>query len=189
MATSIDTYLKQILSAVYGKDVRQAIHDAISTCYSNVGDATLNKEAFAKQDILDTLLETLRGGVQKESQRQIDQIDRKLELNAERRKTLTTLMTRGYLEPAIFAQENSDIASEAEALMAEKEQLEKAVTGSIQQADSLNDLIRYVAHAQPGTDFDGALFEQVIDYVTIRTRTEFLFHLKCGLHLTERIGE
>ena len=47
MATSIDTYLKQILSAVYGKDVRQAIHDAISTCYSNVGDATLNKEAFA----------------------------------------------------------------------------------------------------------------------------------------------
>lgn len=48
MATSIDAYLRQILSAVYGKDVRQAIHDAISTCYSNVGDVTLNTEAFAR---------------------------------------------------------------------------------------------------------------------------------------------
>ena len=149
----------------------------------------INKLIFAKQDILDTLLETLRGGVQKESQRQINQIDRKLELNAERRKTLTTLMTRGYLEPAIFAQENSDITAEAEALAAEKERLEKDASGSIHQADSLNDLIRYVAHAQPSTDFDGALFERFIDHVTIRTRTEVLFHLKCGLHLTERVGE
>jgi hypothetical protein len=25
--------------------------------------------------------------------------------------------------------------------------------------------------------------------VTIRTRTEIVFHLKCGLNLTERIGD
>lgn len=98
-------------------------------------------------------------------------------------------MTRGYLEPAIFAQENNDITSEADALTAEKERLVKNVAGSAHQADSLKELIHYVAHAQPSTDFDGALFERVIDHVTICTRTEILFHLKCGLHLTERIGD
>ena len=148
----------------------------------------LNKLIYAKKDVLDTLLVTLRGDVQKENLRQIDQIDRKLELNAERRKTLTTLMTRGYLEPAIFAQENNDITAEADALMAEKERLVKDVSGSIHQADSLNDLIRYVAHAQPGTEFNGDLFERFVNQVTIRTRTEIVFHLKCGLNLTERIG-
>ena len=176
---------------------RQHLEDVRSCGMKSVREADLqrafttmiNKLIFAKQEVLDTLLETLRSDVQKESLRQIDQIDHKLELNAERKKTLTTLMTRGYLEPAIFAQENSDITSEAGALAAEKERLEKDVSGSIHQADSLNDLIRYVAHSQPGTDFDGALFERFIDHVTICTRTEILFHLKCGLHLTERIGE
>lgn len=36
--SSIKTYLENILSAVYGKDVRQAIHDAINQCYI---DATI----------------------------------------------------------------------------------------------------------------------------------------------------
>ena len=149
----------------------------------------MNKLIFAKKDILDTLLDTLRSDLQKENLRQIDQIDRKLELNAERRRTLTTLMTRGYLEPAIYAQENNDIKSEADALTAEKDRLVKDVTGSLHQADSLNDLIRYVGHAEPSIDYEGDLFERFIDHVTIRTRTEIVFHLKCGLNLTERIGE
>ena len=44
--------LAQILSARYGKDVRQSIHDAIQQCYS---DATGNPESVAAfaEDILD----------------------------------------------------------------------------------------------------------------------------------------
>lgn len=33
---NISTLLGQILKAVYGKDVRQSIHDAISQCYDDV---------------------------------------------------------------------------------------------------------------------------------------------------------
>ena len=90
---------------------RQHLEDVRSCGMKSVREADLqrafttmiNKLIFAKQEVLDTLLETLRSDVQKESLRQIDQIDHKLELNAERKKTLTTLMTRGYLEPAIFS--------------------------------------------------------------------------------------
>ena len=185
-------------SARYGVWVcRQHLEDVRSCSMKSVREADLqrafttmiNKLIFAKKDVLDTLLDTLRGDVQKENLLQIEQIDRKLELNAERRRTLTTLMTRGYLEPAIYTQENNDITSEADALTAEKDRLVKDVTGSLHQADSLNDLIHYAGRSEPSTNFDGALFERFIDRVTIRTRTEIVFHLKCGLNLTERIGE
>ena len=148
----------------------------------------VNKLRWVLSDVED-LLDTLRGKAQKDSLRQIDQIDHKMELNAERKKTLTTLMTRGYLEPAIFTQENNEIAAEADALLSEKERLVKEVAGNMHQTDSLNDLIQYVAHAKPGTSFDGDLVGRFVDHVTIRTRTEIVFHLKCGLNLTERIGD
>lgn len=149
----------------------------------------MNKLIFAKKDILDTLLDALRGDTRKQRLSRIDEIDRELELNAERRKTLTMLMTRGYLEPAVYTQENNEIAAEAEALTAEKESLMTDVNGSLHKADAMNDLIRFVAHVQPSPEFDGALFERFIDHATLRTRNEIVFHLKCGLNLTERVGE
>lgn len=45
MAT-IQECLNNILKAVYGKDVRQSIHDAIEQCYNDVNDPELNTEAF-----------------------------------------------------------------------------------------------------------------------------------------------
>ena len=46
--SNIATLLNQILTAIYGKDVRQSIHDAIKQCYSDVGDPALNQDAFKK---------------------------------------------------------------------------------------------------------------------------------------------
>ena len=48
MASNIETLLASILSAVYGKDVRQSIHDAIAQCYDDVSNPDLNSEAFIK---------------------------------------------------------------------------------------------------------------------------------------------
>ena len=44
--SSIQNYLSQILSAVYGRDVRQSIHDAIKQCYDDVSNPDLNTGAF-----------------------------------------------------------------------------------------------------------------------------------------------
>lgn len=45
MATTLESLLSDILNSVYGRDVRQAIHDAIQQCYS---DATGNPDSVAK---------------------------------------------------------------------------------------------------------------------------------------------
>ena len=44
--STIAQYLNKILEAVYGKDVRQAIHDSIKQCYSDVTNPDLNIDAF-----------------------------------------------------------------------------------------------------------------------------------------------
>lgn len=47
MATSaIKPFLDQIQSAIYGEQVRSAIINAISTCYSNVNDSTLIRDGI-----------------------------------------------------------------------------------------------------------------------------------------------
>ena len=43
----ISQLLAQILSAVYGKDVRQSIHDAIEQCYTDVSNAKTLADAAA----------------------------------------------------------------------------------------------------------------------------------------------
>ena len=44
--SAISTYLHQIITAIWAKDVRQAIHDAISQCYDDVNAPALQTEAM-----------------------------------------------------------------------------------------------------------------------------------------------
>ncbi len=46
--SKILTLLNQILSAVYGKDVRQSIHDSIEQCYSDVSNSKTIADAAAE---------------------------------------------------------------------------------------------------------------------------------------------
>ena len=98
-------------------------------------------------------------------------------------------MTRGYLEPALFTQESNALDAEADVLTAEKERLVGEIKGVLHKTDALSDLIHYAVHAKASGTFDGELVGRFLDKVTVRTRSEVVFHLKCGLSLTERIGE
>ena len=149
----------------------------------------MNKLIFAKREVLDALLEGIRSETHRCNSHRINEIDEKLDKNAERRQTLVMLMTRGYLEPALFTSESNKISSETDALTAEKELLVNDTAGSVQMIDALIELIRFAGQAQPSPDFDGELVERFLDKVTISKRNEVIFHLKCGLNLTERIGE
>ena len=44
--SAISTYLQRILNAIWAKDVRQAIHDAISQCYDDVNKPALQTAAM-----------------------------------------------------------------------------------------------------------------------------------------------
>lgn len=147
----------------------------------------MNKLIFSRKEVLHVLLDNVRGETHKNNLRRIEEIDRKLEKNVERTQTLTTIMTKGYIGPALFKKESNELAAESEALADEKERLIKSVTGNVQRTDDLSNLVRFVDRANPSDSFDGTLVDEFLDHATIHSRTDITFHLKCGLSLLERM--
>ncbi len=147
----------------------------------------LNKLVFARADLLHPLLDSVRGETYKNNLNRIEEIDRKLQKNVERTQTLTKIMSKGYIGPAIFKKESNVLAGESEALADEKERLIRSVTKSVQRTDDLDNLVKYIDKSQISDSFDGSLVTEFLDYATIRSRTDITFHLKCGLSLTERM--
>ena len=147
----------------------------------------INKLIFARVEILAGLHGRFHEETNKDALRQIAVIDEKLERTMERQQTLITIMSKGYIEPAVFTQENNDLAAEADRLSAEKEQLVRTVSGSAQRTSSLEELLKYTFNAEMRNEFDGELVQRFLDHVTVHGQDEVTFHLKCGLNLRERL--
>ena len=69
----------------------------------------MNKLIYGRKPVLNDLLENLKGESHDDALREMKAIDRQLERNTERKQTLRDIMAKGYLEPAVFAKENSGI--------------------------------------------------------------------------------
>ena len=147
----------------------------------------INKLVFGRKEVLQVLLDSLRSETHKASLRRINDIDTQLEQNAERRKTLTSIMAKGYVEPALYTKECNELAVEADRLAAEKARLVQEINGNMEKTDALGELLRFVNHCGMLTEFDGALVERFLDRMIVHSRNEITFCLKCGLEVKEGI--
>lgn len=132
-------------------------------------------------------MDALTGDSHDEALRKIRETDRQLEKMTERKQTLREIMAKGYLEPAVFAKENSEIAAESDALAVRKEQLIKGMNANDRRVAELGELLRYTGGSGMLTEFDEKLVERFIEHITVHSESEVTFHLKCGLNLRERI--
>lgn len=110
-----------------------------------------------------------------------------IEKNMEQRQVLTNLMAGGYLEPAFFNKESNALEAEAEALRQEKDSLMHCLNGNMVKADELQKLLRFASKGTMLTGFDDEIFLEYVDKVTVLSRSEVSFELKCGLYLRERL--
>lgn len=77
--------------------------------------------------------------------------------------------------------------NEADVLESEKHVLAVSINGDLLHQDEAQKLLRYVLKKTTINEFDEDMFLEFVDSVTIRTRNEFVFNLKCGLKLAERM--
>jgi hypothetical protein len=163
------------------KFVRESVlEDAFATM--------MNKLIFGRKEILQDLLDAIRGQSHKASLRRMNQIDDALEGMTERRQTLTTIMTKGYIDPAAYTKEMNHLQAESGALEEEREKLTKEVNGDIRKTEGLRDILKFTGKGEMLSEFDPDIFERFVDHITVCSREEIVFHLKCGLSLRERIG-
>lgn len=117
----------------------------------------------------------------------IQELETQIEKNMEQRQVLTNLMAGGYLEPALFNKESNALAAEAETLRQEKENLMHFLSGNMERTDELQKLVRFVSKGTMLTAFEDEVFLSYVERVTVHSRTEVIFELKCGLLLKERL--
>lgn len=147
----------------------------------------MNKLVFGHQIVLCPLLQSLRGMNDKSQLLKMQDLELQIEKNMEQRQVLTSLMAGGYLEPALFNKESNALATEAEALRQEKDSLMHSLNGNMVKADELQKLLRFVSRGIMMDSFDDEAFLTYVDSITIHSRSEAVFELKCGVSLKERL--
>lgn len=147
----------------------------------------MNKLIFACKKMLTPMFRNLQGYYDKEYLLQIQEYEMKLEKNIEQRQVLASLMSSGLLESALFNKENNTLILEEQRLHEEKYKLIYSVSGDRIKAETLQKLIKCVSGREFLTEYDNELFVAHIDHVTVVSRTEVVFSLKCGLNLRERL--
>lgn len=147
----------------------------------------MNKLVFGHHIVLRPLLQSLRGMNDKSQLLKMQDLELQIEKNMEQRQVLTSLMAGVYLEPALFNKESNALAAEAETLRQEKDSLMHSLNGNMVKADELQKLFRFVSKGIMMDGFDDEAFLTYVDNITIHSRSEAAFELKCGLSLKERL--
>ena len=147
----------------------------------------MNKLVYGRRFVLRPLLESLREMDRSDSFGMIQELELKMEKNAEQRQILTGLMAKGYLEPALFNKENNELLQEAAELEMQKNGLSHSVNGEMVKTGEVEALLKFAEKGEMLTAFDGELFGRFVEQITVYSRNEIGFQMKCGLTLRERM--
>lgn len=150
----------------------------------------VDKLSAHRNDLFDTLIHQLemiqnRGG---ESQEKVRQIDKQIADLSAQNLVVARLHTNGVLNATDFAAQSSVISNKINALRLDRKKAlaEDEDDELIYTLKSLDDfLARYV----PGTPFSQALFEEIIQRITVVDNSKLTFHLVGELAFTEQIPE
>jgi hypothetical protein len=96
-------------------------------------------------------------------------------------------MATGVLEPTVFNKENAALVIEEQKLRAEKEKLMNYVGGDKTRMKELQKLMAFTSKGKMLTGFEDDVFLDFVESITVESRAKIVFHLKCGLNLTERL--
>ena len=162
------------------KSIRE---DSIMAAFTTM----LNKLIFARDKVLLPYANSLKNAERTEYLEELNAIEEALEQNQQKRQQVTQLFTKGYLDPAIYAQQNDALIKQSEQLTAQKNAITARVSGGDKLKKALEDILHFTAGAKMQTAFDDALFTRFVQNIIVYSRTEIGFAMKCGPVFRERI--
>lgn len=147
----------------------------------------MNKLQFSREYILRPLqIAISRSNVEKNGKR-LKELEILTKENAEQQKTTARLLSKGYLDRAVFIKANNALLIEKERLRSEKEFLLKMNDSRYQVEQDIKELISFLRKSDRFTEFDEDTFSKFVEKIMVISRTEIEFELKIGLKLKERL--
>ncbi|MBR5383359.1 MAG: recombinase family protein, partial [Clostridia bacterium] len=91
------------------------------------------------------------------------------------------------IDQILYNEENNALLRKADEYKAEIERLNKSISGEGAYLREAIALLRFTGKSGMLTAFDDELFTQTVEKIVIESRNVFVFRLKCGLSLKERM--
>ena len=148
----------------------------------------MNKLKFGYSYVLIPLSKQLETSNQDEDFQMITEIEKQIEVTKEELNTLIQLMTKGFLEPAIFNQQKIELSQRHMKLKEEREQLLYLINDGSNQLSEVKRIIKYFKQVNFIAAFDEETFQDIVRKVIVYSPNEIGFHLKCSITLKERIN-
>lgn len=171
------------INKTVGCSVKAIRCDALEAAFTTM----MNKLIFSAQIILKPYLQGRRSIVESDRSAELVRLKEQADENLRKRETLSSLVAQNFIEPSVYARENSELLLEASAITRRRQSLLQGMDGLSEQADSAADIYHFACSGNMLTDFDGELFDRFVDHVLVQSRSEVVFSLKCGLDLKEKI--
>lgn len=148
----------------------------------------MNKLRVAYPMMLRPFVDNLRGINSNDRVRQIKALEEKIRDNNMQQQVLAELMASGYADPGTYQEEKNLLLIEAGRLAKEKESLSSYIKGNLTHLTEAEKLIRFVSKTKHPIAYDDEVFLTYVDSITVKDRENYVFNLKCGIKLTEKVA-
>ena len=147
----------------------------------------MNKLIYSYRLILRPYAKSLKDNARKETLDQIDTLKGRLSENARKRQTLTQLRTQGIIDQTLYSRETTALLAASEDIQKEIDRLENSASDVTEVLLKARALLHFAEKSEMLQEFDDERFEEFVDHITVHSRHEITFCLKCGLELKERM--
>jgi hypothetical protein len=96
-------------------------------------------------------------------------------------------MAQGFIDQVIYSQQTTELLSQADGIRKQIDALKNTTSNETTVLMHAEELLRFTEKSSMLETFDDELFTKFVERVVIHSRHEAVFHLKCGLTLTERM--
>lgn len=147
----------------------------------------LNKLIFSRKILLRPLYESIRSESTDESVQRMQELQKMLEKNTEKKNTLRQLRAQEIIDNVMYNQELNLLRKAADDYRNELSVLSCYTSAEAHEVTELEKLLRFAESAPVIESFDDELFSSFVDHIVVYEREYIEFKLKCGLTLKERV--
>ena len=149
--------------------------------------AMMNKLYSNRNEILKPLLDGLKQLDNSGKYIEIQKIEKQIKEIQEQGQVLVGLLSKGYLDPALYNEKNNLLSKQGEELREKKRLLQSDMAGDNAIGFEVEELYQYLC--KEGCfleDFSEELVGHFVERITVSEAEQLGFQLKCGLLLQER---
>ncbi|MFL0194819.1 recombinase family protein [Clostridium sp. WILCCON 0269] len=176
------TYIEKGKDACTAKSVDERI---LEKAFVDV----FNRLKNYSEDFIETISKNIEKVLSKRAENiDLIEIETRIESAKEELKELIKLQTKGKMDEEVYSEEYARLSGELEKLRQEKAKIEKGKLDVKQYKQRVAEIIKVIKEQESLlTKFDDKIFNALVDKIEIISPTHFVFVLRNGMRVEERI--